>query len=498
MSSGEPKTRRRGGLALVLGLVALGAAFVVAFRGARRATPPVSLTAERSGTTRAAVAASLVRAGAARGLDAHLVETASMSEALDEVNAGRIDLALVSGVSRLGEHPQVREVAPLYVEALHLLVKQEIADAVAESLGALRGRRVAIGASGSVTAGLAMAVLAFAGLDANEGAARQGVVVDESDLRDLMDRVARGDRQSMPDAIFRLETIPSKVVLTLVREAEYRLVALPFADALRLSALISEASGPDDHEAIDQEYVTDIVIPPFTYGTEPAIPPAPMHTVGTRLLLVGNAQTPARAVEAVLDAVFGSRFARVAVPPLDESVLARPARLSWHPATLAYVQRDEPILTRNTVSGLSSTFSVLGTLLASALFLRRWWQQRRQGAREETFASCIVRVASIERKVARLELGATLELEPLVALQHELLELKSEALESFVAGEIGGDVALSELLTPINAARDHMASLLLHLRETLEEQAEAEGRTAQAVWTEAMSKPPQDAASTSR
>jgi hypothetical protein len=239
MSSGEPKTRRRGGLALVLGIVALGAAFVVAFRGAGRATPPVSLTAERSGTTRAAVAASLVRAGAARGLDAHLVETASMSEALDEVNAGRIDLALVSGVSRLGEHPQVREVAPLYVEALHLLVKQEIADAVAESLGALRGRRVAISASGSVTAGLAMAVLAFAGLDANEGAARQGVVVDESDLRDLMDRVARGDRQSMPDAIFRLETIPSKVVLTLVREAEYRLVALPFADALRLSALRS-------------------------------------------------------------------------------------------------------------------------------------------------------------------------------------------------------------------------------------------------------------------
>jgi hypothetical protein len=398
---------------------------------------------------------------------------------------------LVSGASRLGERPQIREVAPLYVEALHLLVKQEIADAVSDSLGALRGRRVAVGASGSVTAGLATAVLEFAGLDTSQDATHGGVVVDESDLRDLLDRIPGGERESMPDAIFRLETIPSKVVLTLVHEAGYRLVALPFADALRLGALITDPSAPDDHETIDQEFVADTVIPPYTYGTEPATPPVPMHTVGTNLLLVGNSRTPASAVEAVLDAVFGSRFARVTVPPLDESILARPARLSWHPATVAYRERDEPLLTRNTVSGLSSTFSVLGTLLASSLFLRRWWRQRSQDAREQAFASNVVRVASIERRVAQLELGATLELEPLVALQRELLELKTEALASFVAGELGEDVALSELLAPINGARDHMASLLLHLRDKLEGQAEAEGRTAQAVWREAMSKPAQ-------
>jgi hypothetical protein len=396
---------------------------------------------------------------------------------------------LVSGASRLGEHPQVREVTPLYVEALHLVVKEEIADAVAESLGALRGRRVAVGASGSVTAGLAKAVLAFAGLGAGGEAASGRVIVDESDLRDLVDPIARGDRGSMPDAIFRLETIPSKGVLTLVREGGYRLVALPFADALRLNTLVADASAPDDRATVDQEYVMDIVIPPFTYGAEPAIPEAPLHTVGTMLLLVGNVQASASAVEAMLDAVFDSPFAHVTVPPLDKSMLARPARLSWHPATVAYRHRDEPVLTKSTVSALSSTLSVLGTLLASSLFLRRWWRQRRQNAHEETFASCVVRVASIERRVAQLELGVTLELEPLVALQRELLELKTEVLASFVSGELGDDVALSELLAPINGARDHLASLLLHLRDRLEDRAEAEGRTPQAVWIEAMGKP---------
>ena len=233
----------------------------------------------------------------------------------------------------------------------------------------------------------------------------------------------------------------------------------------------------------------DIVIPRFAYGAEPAIPAAPLHTVGTRLVLVGNVQTSATAVEAVLDAVFGSRFAHVSVPPLDESILAGADRLPWHPATLAYRHRDQPVLTNSRVSGLSSTLSVLGALLASALFLHRWWRQRKQAAREETFVSCVVRVASIERRVAQLELGVTLELEPLVALQRELLELKAEVLARFVAGEFGDDVALSELLAPINGVRDHLASLFLHLRDRLEDQAEAEGRTAQAVWTEAMGKP---------
>ena len=101
----------------------------------------------------------------------------------------------------------------------------------------------------------------------------------------------------------------------------------------------------------------------------------------------------------------------------------------------------------------------------------------------------MLRVADVERRIAALELSATLQLEPLAELQRELLELKSEALDRFAAGDLGDQAALSDLLTPINAARDHIGSLILHIRDNLEEQADAEGRAATALWTEAIEKP---------
>jgi len=91
--------------------------------------------------------------------------------------------------------------------------------------------------------------------------------------------------------------------------------------------------------------------------------------------------------------------------------------------------------------------------------------------------------------VAALELSATLELELLVGLHRELLQLKSDALERFAEGDLGSQATLADLLTPLNAARDHVAELILHVRDNLEERAETEGRTAQALWAEAIKKP---------
>jgi NAD(P)-dependent dehydrogenase (short-subunit alcohol dehydrogenase family) len=66
--------------------------------------------------------------------------------------------------------------------------------------------------------------------------------------------------------------------------------------------------------------------------------------------------------------------------------------------------------------------------------------------------------------VAALELSATLQLEPLAELQRDLLELKTEALDRFASGDLGDQAAISDLTTPINAARDHIGSLILVLQ----------------------------------
>jgi len=45
--------------------------------------------------------------------------------------------------------------------------------------------------------------------------------------------------------------------------------------------------------------------------------------------------------------------------------------------------------------------------------------------------------------------------------------------------------ALSQLLEPLNTTRDQIGSLLLHVRENLEDKAAEQGRSEQAVWRDA-------------
>jgi hypothetical protein len=186
--------------------------------------------------------------------------------------------------------------------------------------------------------------------------------------------------------------------------------------------------------------------------------------------------------------VFGSRFARLAEPNLNHSLLELPPHMARHPGTLAYRKRGESLITNQSVDELSNTLSILGALIGGGFFVLQWRRERKRSWQDETFASCILQVANVERRVAALELGATLELEPLVMLERELLQLKSEALERFASGELGDHTALSALLTPLNAARAHVGDLILYVRDNLEERAETEGRKAQTLWTEAIGK----------
>ncbi len=282
--------------------------------------------------------------------------------------------------------------------------------------------------------------------------------------------------------------MPSKAAQKLVRSGKYHLEPLPFADAFRLSALVSEDPTDGLAREIERPFVLDTVIPGFAYGTDPASPPAPLHTLGTRLLLVCHERVSPETVARFLDAVFTSRFAHVVEPPLNRSVLALPQRLPLHPGTIAFINRDKSIITADSVNDLANTLSVLGALVGGSIFLGRAWRQRRQARRDDLFGAYMLRVAEVERKAVELELSASMDLRPVISLQRDLLQLQSEALERFAAGELGNQATLSDLLAPVNAARNHVEDLLLHLRESIEELAQAEGRSAGAVWAEAVAK----------
>src|SRR5262245_26899300 len=238
----EPKLtwrRGRGGVALAVGLLALAAAVASMLVSVETPVAPVTLTAEFLGTTRALVTRTLIVAAASRGVEVRLVETARTDDELDKVDTGAVDFALVPSAFRVGHRPHVREVAPLYVEAVHLLVREELGEAVARHIGALRGHVVDVGPRGTATDGLAEAIMVFAGLEAGDGTKGGAVTIHRLEYEELQARLARHDPSALPDAVFFLATVPSKIAAQLVA-AHYRLVALPFADAFRLGALVSD------------------------------------------------------------------------------------------------------------------------------------------------------------------------------------------------------------------------------------------------------------------
>jgi TRAP-type uncharacterized transport system substrate-binding protein len=488
------ESRRRAWLAGGLAVAAFGIAFALLVG---KSSPParhISVTAGFEGTTRSLVAHVLAYELKQRGLHADVVTSASTSDELAHVNANEIDFALVSGAFRHRGFPNVREVASLFPEALHLLVKSELAAQVGASLAGLRGLRVDLGPRASASEGLAAAVLIFAGVTCAPVPAPGSCTALNLPVDALERLLQEGDREALPDAIFHLATVPSLVATQLVRERGYTLVPLPFAEAFRLGAMLEDLSAPESVLEIERRYTMEVVIPPFTYQTDPPVPAETLMTVGARLLLVANENVSQPTVEKVLDAIFDSRFARIPQPPLERGLLELPPRHPLHDGTIAFLGRNRPWISGGQVDRLANTLSVLGALVGGGLFLWQSWRQRVSARRDELFGKYQLQIASLERRIVELELAADLALEPLITVQRELLTLKSEALARYASGELGNQATLTDLLVPLNAARDHVASLLLHMRQNLEEQAETEGRTTQDVWDEAAERseePPQ-------
>ena len=97
----------------------------------------------------------------------------------------------------------------------------------------------------------------------------------------------------------------------------------------------------------------------------------------------------------------------------------------------------------------------------------------------------LLKIADVERRIAEVESSASLDLEILRTLQRDVLKLKGDALDDFTAGAFAQQEILFDLLGSINAAQEHIGQLLMHLRETIETQAEIEGKAADELWDEA-------------
>ncbi len=472
--------------AAVLFILAVIAGLVIYFRSPARYSRELVMTAGSLRGLRSQVAFRLTQEARGQGLRLRIVETEGSREALQRVERGTVDLALVQGGLTPTDFPHVRQLAALHVEPLHLLVKPEIHRSVEESLSSLRGKTVNLSTRGSGTFDLAFDVLEFAGLRPRDRDGRGDYTLSTEGYREIEEQ---DDIAALPDAVFTVSYLPSPVVRHLVSRYRYKLVSLMFGEAFSLESFGppeagSNGSPREDDVARSRIYPT--LVPPFTYGINPPTPPAPLPTFGPRLLLVANEAVPGRAARLLLEAVFSPEFSNFHRPPLDPSLLESSPEFPWHPGTDEFREYHKPLLAGDVIDLMEKGTSLLGAVAGALFFLWQWLRQRVRRRQELGFESYMVKVAQIEQQALNLELGAMLDLKELLRLQVELNRLKNEALHRFAEGKLEGEALMSGFVSHVNDARNYLTRLILHERENLALRAQVEKRAPEEVWAEAL------------
>jgi TRAP-type uncharacterized transport system substrate-binding protein len=336
-----------------------------------------SITPGSPKTRRTKVAYSLAEHLKSSHVRLKVLATVGSEEALGKVNSRELDLALVQGGLSAQGLENVRQVAALYTEPLHLLVKKEMEADVSRDLAALKGKRINLSQPNSGTYLLSRAVLDFAGLKAPEGGHPGDYLpstLGKSDLALLGQKLSSAPacqrlelRKQLPDAVFLVESMPSDVAGVLIRAADYRLVPMPFAEAFSLAELNDTSITAAQ---LEPGFIKSTYIPPYLYQVTPAVPERDCPTLGTSLLLVAHKDIPAAAVSELLKTIYESHFALLTHP---QSLSGASPELPLHPGAVAYRDRDQPVVSRALLDVLAKLITLWVFASATCFALSRYF-----------------------------------------------------------------------------------------------------------------------------
>ena len=445
-------------LAPIVGTAALALAVYLYFHTPAGKTVRLTMTAGSLLSTRAELAEVLRDAAATRGVVLDLRETVGSEQALDWVERRQVDLALVQGGLSGQGRANVREAAALQIEPLHLLVKKELFEAVSKHLTALEGKTVNPGEVGSGTHTLTVKILEFAGLHPRAGDVGRGYIPMPMGRQQML---AEGNAARLPDAVFVVSSLPSRLAQELVTRHGYRLVPLPFGEAFALGSLTDqERLARAQDQSLDKGRTFATTIPAFTYGVEPPVPPEPLPSLGNRLLLVAHKDVSPQAVHELIEAIYASEFAKVIRPPLDPRLMEMPPEFPWHAGALVYQERNKPLVSGAVMDSTHKALAIAAAGLSGLFVVWQWLKLRAESGVEAEFKRYIQRVTRIEEQALQVERGRPRDLDGLLALEGELTRLKAEALDRFVEGELKGKELMAAFLAHVADARDYLTRLI--------------------------------------
>jgi TRAP-type uncharacterized transport system substrate-binding protein len=447
-------------VAPALGIAALGIAAYVLFYTPHPRHQHVTMTAGSTAGTRHHLAELFRTEAEPQGIDIELRGTVGSEDALDRVNSRQLDCALVQGGLSLAGRPNVRQVAVLPVEPLHLLVRKELADAVSARLSALDGKTISVGEVGSGTHTLATAVLAFVGLTPGAGG-RGGYVPRHASFDDLTSE-PEGD---LPDAIFIVSSLPSRRAKVLVTGHGYRLVPLPFGEAFSLESLAQDEPATRAAQTIDKGRTFPATIPAFTYGVEPPVPAAALPTLGNRLLLVAHKDLDPRTVERLIGVLFESRLAHLFHPPLDAASLDLPPEMPWHDGAETYRRRNRPVVSGDLMGLAQKSTAILAAVGSGLVMLAGWLLERRKARKAVAFRKVLNEVSRIDEEVTHREEEGNASADELLAARGQLMQLRASALDRYTEGDLDDDQLMACFLLHVNSSRDNLTRLIARHRQ---------------------------------
>jgi len=376
------------------------------------------------------------------------------------VNEGKLDLGLILGGLPTIEYGNVRQVARLGVEPLHLLVRRELLEVnPTPKLELLRGLRVSIGEPGANGTRLAEDLLELAGLmdDPDGSSALTPVNLAATDLLDQVVAWREAPaaeketlRQQLPDAAFVVDSMPSELVDQLVRDGDYGLVPLPFATALHVD---SRRNHSGERVRLRNDRVEAISIPAFAYGIQPATPAQDCETIGLRLLLVANKNVSS---DALRDALRSMSDAVAAHTQVNLDATNANPEFPVHPGSEAFLRARRPLNLDEILGPTTDALSVVGASIAGCLAM---WSFVR-GLRAVQPDVHLRQIDRIERLLQGNEFdesAPTLPREFLEYLESRLSQIKQAAIEDYANGRLDGDEALVGILTLVADTRHLLA-----------------------------------------
>lgn len=242
-------------LGLALGLLLLSIYWL------RPATSPqpkkLRMTAGDATGLRHQLALEFAREARIAGIEIDVIPTSGSQEAIEGLTAGKFDLAFAQGGLATEPMPGLLQLTPLHIEPLHLVVDAQLAqEYTSVGLDALRGKTVNLGSIGSGTYALASEVLSFAGIELKSPEVPDGFVASTLGYSELLELPI----DKKPDAIFTVSSLPSPLVDKLVEQHGFRLIALPFAEAMTLEARLQHGQ-TIERGAVNKHHVFEARIP---------------------------------------------------------------------------------------------------------------------------------------------------------------------------------------------------------------------------------------------